>query len=93
MSEANKYHFPGYPGGKQPKNPRNTFISKINRSYSNGFTIKGKRIPYGWSKHMEKSKSNFNLTEKAIKSLKTRQTQVKHIIKPTYGDISTFKGG
>ena len=42
---------------------------------------------------MEKSKSNFNLTEKAIKSLKTRQTQVKHIIKPTYGDISTFKGG
>ena len=42
---------------------------------------------------MEKSKSNFNLTEKAIKSLKIRQTLVKHIIKPTYGDISTFKGG
>ena len=42
---------------------------------------------------MEKSKSNFNLTEKALKSLKIRQTLVKHIIKPTYGDISTFKGG
>ena len=22
MSEANKYHFPGYPGGKQPKKPK-----------------------------------------------------------------------
>ena len=93
MSEANKYHFPGYPGGKQPKNPRNTFISNFNRSYSNGLANKGKRIPCSWSKHMEKSKSNFNLTEKAIKSLKIRQTLVKHIIKPTYGDISTFKGG
>ena len=50
-------------------------------------------MPCGWSKHMEKSKSNFNLTEKAIKSLKIIQTLVKHIIKPTYGDISTFKGG
>ena len=39
-----------------------------------------------------KAHGNFNLTEKAIKSLKIRQTLVKHIIKPTYGDISTFKG-
>ena len=48
--EGSKYHFPGFPGGKQPKNPRNTFISKINRSYSNGLANKAKEIPCGLSK-------------------------------------------
>ena len=40
-----------------------------------------------------KIKVQLQPNRKAIQSLKTRQTQVKHIIKPTYGDISTFKGG
>ena len=92
MSEANNTIFQAIQVENSLKNPRNTFISNFNRSYSNGLANKGK-MPCGWSKHMEKSKSNFNLTEKAIKSLKIRQTLVKHIIKPTYGDISTFKGG
>ena len=92
MSEANNTIFQAIQVENSLKNPRNTFISNLNRSYSNGLANKGK-MPCGWSKHMEKSNSNFNLTEKAIKSLKIRQMLVKHIIKPTYGDISTFKGG
>ena len=26
MSEANKYHFPGFPGGKQPKKAKGTHL-------------------------------------------------------------------
>ena len=29
----------------------------------------------------------------AVKSLKNRQMWTKHIIKPTYGDVSTLEGG
>ena len=40
-----------------------------------------------------KIKVQLQPNRKSNKSLKIRQTLVKHIIKPTYGDISTFKGG
>ena len=93
MSEANNTIFQAIQVENSLKTPRNTFISNFNKNYSNSLANKGKGMSCGWSKHMEKSKSNFNLTEKAIKSLKIRQMLVKHIIKPIYGDISTFKGG
>ena len=92
MSEANTI-FQAFQVENSLKNPRNTFISKINRSYSNGLANKAKEIPCGLSKAHGKIKVQLQPKKNAVKSLKNRQTWTEHIIKPTYGDVSTLKGG
>ena len=64
MSEANKYHFPGYPGGKQPKKPKEHIYKAISiEVIQTVLQIKAKKYHAVYQSTWIEPKSNFNLTK------------------------------